>query len=349
MGKTDIRKGTRSKSTKKQTSSGTKTNNKKVEKSDLPPKASKSIRRKSTAKIDTIWKHLIRPNKNNRREYEINIDLISEEESNIRIINFLLISGMLIGVIATILTIIYPSLQTETQKMSWDTLIVENEFNISNMIVQQLAIIYDNGSVVQAYFDRHMNITHVKPIMQLSKSDYYYLFFYNGILNLASSDLRKKMIRYHPNLNNLGHEIIPNSDMDLELHEYNIQDIFEHGIHFAQMFLFTGSLRNFYYQDYHASGFARMNLHTYMWNLNKHRWVQGPYLLPLFEQNHKFCLAALNRSVVMFLVDIETDQQAFIYDFDAKQWVLFPSFKLDLGENMHYCTAAVYIDKHQSK
>ena len=180
---------------------------------------------KNEYKIDSFWKKFVR--KGGRKlEYERNDDLISVEESDARIILFLIIFAFLIAIIATILTILYIIATNDSPLVKYLGTI-SNEVKVLNekMSIPNLGAIYDNGTVVQVYFDKSINIAKIEKIIQLPRSKKYFMFSYQRSLYLLCAEAYRKMTKYHPTLNREGHEIVEKSDIEKYFAGWKLFDI----------------------------------------------------------------------------------------------------------------------------
>ena len=118
-------------------------------------------------KIDLLWNKLVRKGVRHL-EYERNVDLISVEESDSRIISFFIALALLVTIVTTILTIIF-ILAIDNSKAPfkyWETNTQETNLRNDEIIIPNLVIIYDNGTVVQASFGKSMNIVKMEKILQ---------------------------------------------------------------------------------------------------------------------------------------------------------------------------------------
>ena len=169
--------------------------------------------------IDKVWKKLIKP-KGDQSECENDTYLISTEESELRIINFLFIFAIMVSFIASICTILY-FIQFVMRYDQYFTMITpETKAMKKEIVIPSLAMIYDDGILVQVHFDRFLENAEMKEIFQLPSSKYYFAMTYKIFLHIGFSDPTRTIIKYHPDLNDKGHILVKNSGIDPDFDDW---------------------------------------------------------------------------------------------------------------------------------
>ena len=147
-------------------------------------------------KVHLFWKQFVRAGKGGIREYDKNSDVISIEESNVRIIYFQLVFAFLASFIASILATSYysESSKTFTSQPYVDPEVVQTVSN--KVIISQLVVIYDNATIILLEFDHYLNIIKTTKLLDLPKSKRYFGFYYKGILHVFFNEFTRKVTKY---------------------------------------------------------------------------------------------------------------------------------------------------------
>ena len=239
-------------------------------------------------KILRIWQKLVRIPKG-KREFEDNNEVISKEESKQRIVLLFLICSVFLNITATLLTVIYYNTIPSIIKMV--DLNIDNHKGLREYPVQQLVMIYDNGTVMQTYFDNTMKITKFTKILQLPKSEKYFTYSFKEVLHFEFSLSNIPITQYHPNLNQEGHKVIPKSAIDVEEMGYKINEAIQVG----NMLWVAGRVEIFIGHVFSEN----LDLRSSIWFMERQKWIKGPNIKNEFFKD--LCLASLNSSAVMFI------------------------------------------------
>ena len=305
----------------------------------------KKQKSKSDQSIDDFWQKFVRKGRG-KREFERNVDLISVEESDSRIISFLITLALLVTIVATILTLVFiiKTNDVKTEK-SFPIFSPNTHEIIGKMKVPNIAITYDNGTVIKILFENSLKITKIEKILQLPRSKKYFMFSYKGILYFVFAEPTRKMIQYHPTLNQKGHEVVLKSDIFPSFDERKLFAL-DIGIQVGNKFWLmkkrplNGMINAF--------GMERVENSSYLWYHVRQKWIKGPDILLKMED--EMCLVSLNRSSVMLIGGFSSDpdlanyfaiRKVLVYDFETFGWSHYP----DLNVTMYHCTAALYITK----
>ena len=297
--------------------------------------------------VEKVWKNFVRSTVR-ENEFEKNEDVITLEESESRIINIEIFLAIMFSLIAsTIAThhLLYNSNEVDL-KHSPQNVISDKEHSV--MTIANLALIYDNGSLVQAYFDRNLEVSMTKELVQLPKAKAYFMMTYKSTLLIAYSDATRKMTQYDPNLNENGHATVPKSGIDPVFDDWEGFYSF-HGIQVGSMFWLLGRRAKNKNMAFMIGG--ELQPQTYIWYQNRQKWIKGPDLHSSFF-NINFCAVSLNSSSVMIIGGYsmsENQRLVFVYEFQLKSWIQYPDILFDRYLSMWHCSAIVMMDKDETK
>ena len=310
----------------------------------------KQRKSKSDQTIDILWQKFVKKGRG-KREFERNVDLISVEESDSRIVSFLITLALLVTIIATILTLIF-IIKRSDSKTEKNLLINSQNIikSMGKMKIQNIAITYDNGTVVKVYFDNSLNITKMEKLLQLPRSKKYFMFSFKGVLYFVFAEATRKMIKYHPTLNQEGHEVVQKSDIFPAFDEqepFALEKAIQVG---NKVWLMRKRPQNGMIYDFVMN---RVENSSYVWYHVRQKWIKGPNILLNLE--NEICLVTLNRSSVMLIggllgtnLDLSnyfSIRKVLVYDFEALKWSHYP----DLNVPFYHCTAAMYFSKSYTR
>ena len=259
-----------------------------------------------------------------------NVDIVSQEESEHRIEICGVVTGILLVIPATVLTIllciavlrkaqppmvITPKLPNLPDKPSHD------------FPEQHVALIYHDGSV----FDISLNekLSPSKQLLLKLPKDKTYFGFANeqqGILNFISSTICRPITQFK-----LKHSIIPNSKPKMVV---PMDYYFTQGIQVGNMFWVWGIDNAYLYTQV----LSNPNPKTFIYYWKRNKWTKGPRF---FTQDIRgpWATTAINATAAMTLFDaFSNDGHLYdpmitnVYDFELEQWTKYPNLQPILNE-----------------
>ena len=297
--------------------------------------------------VEKIWKKFVR-SAWKMNEYEKNEDVITREESESRVICLEIVLAIICSLIASSFAKLYCQRTSNNVQLIYSPAYVPINKTSSSVTIQNLAMVYNNGTLVQAYFDRNLEVTKLKEIIQLPTAKNYFTMTYKSILSIAYSDATRKITQYHPNLNENGHATVPKSGIDPVFDDWEGY----YGVRAVQVgskFWLLGRKPKLRFESFTTNGIFKPE--TYIWYQRRQKWIRGPDLPSSFSQD-VFCAFALNSSSAMLIGGIEgfeNQRLVFVYDFQSMAWFRYPDLMLDDFIIMWYCTATIILDKSSSR
>ena len=308
----------------------------KVEDKEIPKKGLKRNNPKKKAKrikeVQNKWIGLLLRNIYRTHTYDglDNVDIVSQEESEHRIEICGVVTGILLVIPATVLTIllciavlrkaqppmvITPKLPNLPDKPSHD------------FPEQHVALIYHDGSV----FDISLNekLSPSKQLLLKLPKDKTYFGFANeqqGILNFISSTICRPITQFK-----LKHSIIPNSKPKMVV---PMDYYFTQGIQVGNMFWVWGIDNAYLYTQV----LSNPNPKTFIYYWKRNKWTKGP---SFFTQDIRgpWATTAINATAAMTVFDaFSNDANLYdpmitnVYDFELEQWTKYPNLKPILEE-----------------
>ena len=308
----------------------------KVEDKEIPKKGLKRNNPKKKAKrikeVQNKWIGLLLRNIYRTHTYDglDNVDIVSQEESEHRIEICGVVTGILLVIPATVLTIllciavlwkaqppmvITPKLPNLPDKPSHD------------FPEQHVALIYHDGSV----FDISLNekLSPSKQLLLKLPKDKTYFGFANeqqGILNFISSTICRPITQFK-----LKHSIIPNSKPKMVV---PMDYYFTQGIQVGNMFWVWGIDNAYLYTQV----LSNPNPKTFIYYWKRNKWTKGP---SFFTQDIRgpWATTAINATAAMTLFDaFSNDGHLYdpmitnVYDFELEQWTKYPNLQPILNE-----------------
>ena len=256
-----------------------------------------------------------------------NVDIVSKEESEQRIEICGVVTGILLLIPATILTVL---LGIEVfWKLQSPMVITPKLPNHSETFPKQhIALIYHDGSVFDISLNE--NLSPSKQLLMKLPNDKTYFGFANeqqGILNFISSTICRPITQFK-----FKHSIIPNSKPKMvdPMHYH-----FTQGIQVGNMFWVWG-VDNAYRSEQVLSN-PKLKTFLYYWKRNT--WKKGPsFFTP--EIRGPWATTAINATTAMTVFDVYSDDDnlhdpmiAYVYDFELERWIKYPKLKPILQEH----------------
>ena len=299
--------------------------------------------------VDKVWRKFVRSTRK-VNEYEKNEDVISVEESESRLIWLEIVLATISSLLASSFMIQYWSQNSSNSQTIYSPGYIPKDDVINSIGIQNLALVYDNGTLVRIHFDKNLTVSNTKTILQLPSANDYFTMTYKSMLSIAYSDVTRKITQYHPNLNENGHLTVPNSGIDPHFDDWKDSRAVD-AIQVGSKFWLLGQKPKY-------SKFTTFTINaervpnSYIWYQHKQKWNRGPNLPTEFFR-HYICSSALNSSAALLIggndyVNV-TQRLVFVYDFQSKSWFQYPDLMLDDPVDMWYCTATLASDKFTSR
>ena len=279
------------------------------------------------------------------------VDTITYEESEKRIIGCELVSAFIFGLVATILVAFYhdPVLRfNHLQVIQPGSPLKEESSYQVGFPVPHVALIYEDGSV----FDISL-YNQVSPsrnfLFKLSQDKAYFGYVEElEVLHFISSTIARKITRYH---DPFGHQTIPQS-VPKAIHRDD--SYYTHGLRMGNKFWVWGaSYKNEQLFD------LPVRPQTYLWYIKRQKWRRGPIMPPdfIFYLEKPTTSTAINQSHVLIVSrsDWKSDGflHGFVYDFEREKWTLYPSVTSDILYPDHtflqHCSLATLISKNEDQ
>ena len=251
-------------------------------------------------------------------------DLISKEESENRILALALVSGILLLIPATILTILI------CIEWSWKPIIViptvpelPEKRNFNAFPVQHVALINHDGSVYDISLNKNLSAS--KQLLLKLPEDKFYFGFDNGhgVLNFISATLSRKITQFY----SAKHNVIPNSAPKMD----HPSDYWSEGIQVGCMFWVWGrNWRRKHAMNFQFNIFNAIDTDTLIYYWKRNVWRKGPTLIP--GASGQKATTAINATTIMMIFDVDDPDNhelvaPYLYSFARKQWTTYPRVK----------------------
>ena len=308
----------------------------KVEDKEIPKKGLKRNNPKKKAKrikeVQNKWIGLLLRNIYRTHTYDglDNVDIVSQEESEHRIEICGVVTGILLVIPATVLTIL---LCIAVLRKAQPPMVITPKLPnlpdkpLHDFPEQHVALIYHDGSV----FDISLNekISPSKQLLLKLPKDKTYFGFANeqqGILNFISSTICRPITQFK-----LKHSIIPDSKPKMVV---PMDYYFTQGIQVGNMFWVWGIDNAYLYTQV----LSNPNPKTFIYYWKRNKWTKGP---SFFTQDIRgpWATTAINATAAMTLFDaFSNDGHLYdpmitnVYDFELEQWTKYPNLQPILNE-----------------
>ena len=296
--------------------------------------------------VDKVWRKFVRSTRK-VNEYEKNEDVLTTEESESRLICLEIVLATISSLLASSFAILYWKQNSNHIQLMYAPPYVPKDEMINATVIQNLVLVYDNGTLLQVYFGKNLEMSNFKKILQLPSANDYFTMTYKSRLSIAYSHATRKMTQYHPNLNENGHITVPNSGIDPTFDNWKdclAVDAVQVG---SKLWLLGQKPKYHINANFH---FKFYRPESNIWYQRRQKWRNGPNL-PAEFFHHYLCSSALNSSAVLLIggKDYDPSQRlVFVYDFQSSSWFQYPSI-VDKDGFMWYCTATLVSDKFTSR
>ena len=196
-------------------------------------------------------------------------DVISYEESEIRIINFLLGLGIIFSIV--ICPLLFLHFQRNFQSTMEDKSTVLKELQL-NFLEPKLTLLYKSTGMINTFVWKNQTLTKEwdKP---LPSSTDYFPYFDNGYLNIIYGDGAKGMTYIDVKSPRNCHRVLPAGKLKHQiLSSKNLQDT-------PEFYLDMQSLRvgNYliWFGGRETHFLQTQNYQIFLWNIKRHKWYKG--------------------------------------------------------------------------